>query len=283
MPAGFRRSVVAYNRVGGLAGYWQLPLTGAAGPTRASRGAPGAVAVPATVWSANTSATVSASLTGTDRTGATGHAALIQGLDNSAAAWQARAVRRGRWFSTERRSRRSGRRRRTGPGRYRPYPDRPAQRGPGVLRHVHGSHPGGVHGDDRVARVDCRPMARWGRRSARAEPGRRTRCAWAVLSGWVGDGDQRHPRGLRASLPGAGLNLSRPGPPPATAGTACRYAGCRAGSPPSGPRRPSSPLRRDCARSSSWDTSGPAWRTPMRSCSICPTAPRSPWTNTSSS
>lgn len=82
-------AVVAYDRVGGLAGIWPLPLTGAAGPTRAAAVA-GTVTVPATVWSANTSATVSASLTGTDGSGATGHAALIQGLDSSAAAWQAR-------------------------------------------------------------------------------------------------------------------------------------------------------------------------------------------------
>jgi hypothetical protein len=91
MPTESGGAVVAYDRTAGLAGVWPLPLTGAAGPEPAAAAqGPGAVAMPAAMWSANTSATVSASLTGTDSGGATGHAALIQGLDTSAAAWLAR-------------------------------------------------------------------------------------------------------------------------------------------------------------------------------------------------
>jgi hypothetical protein len=91
MPTESGGAIVAYDRTGGLAGVWPLPLTGSAGPEpTASAPGPGAIVMPSATWSANTSATVSASLTGTDGGGATGHAALIQGLDSSAAAWLAR-------------------------------------------------------------------------------------------------------------------------------------------------------------------------------------------------
>ena len=196
MPTESGSAVVAYDRVGGLAGIWQLPLTGAAGPTRAAAVA-GAVAVPATVWSANTSATVSASLTGTDRTGATGHAALIQGLDNSAAAWQARggapwtvvldrAAQQAIWTAA------------TDPG---PVATVLTQIGlPSADPASFATSMAAIPAEFTATIVLPASIAdqwRAGPRPARAEPGRRTRCAWAVLSGWVGDGDQRHPRGLR--------------------------------------------------------------------------------------